>query len=260
MNAPNNDITRDTGSKAVWPLIMAFIRTPLALIGYGLAIYFFRPNGTMVGAGAGVIWAAVSISVVNVVSLALLIWRFHVEDLSIADVIGIRKGKVLTDVGFGLLWSFLLYCLLVIGMVFSVLCLRGAEGFAKFDNFLLGPNPDFSFRVPFFVTVVSAVVFPLLNPIVEELNYRGYSQLRLESLFGRPGVAILISSIGFGLQHIAFAMTVESAIAFTAAFFLWGLGAGFIVHKQRRLFPVMVAHFISNLIFGLAPLFFIATQ
>ncbi|MHC4891208.1 MAG: CPBP family intramembrane glutamic endopeptidase, partial [Planctomycetota bacterium] len=185
---------------------------------------------------------------------------FHVEDRSIADVIGIRKGKVLTDVGFGLLWSFLLYCLLVIGIVFSVLCLRGAEGFARFEDFLLGPDPNFSFRIPFFVTVVSAVVFPLLNPIVEELNYRGYSQLRLESLFGTPGLAILISSIGFGLQHIAFAMTVDSAIAYAVAFFLWGLGAGVIFHKQRRLFPVMVAHFISNLLTGLAPLFFIATQ
>ncbi|MHC4888319.1 MAG: hypothetical protein ACYTEO_02520, partial [Planctomycetota bacterium] len=82
MNTPNNDIERDIGSNAAWPLIMAFIRTPLALIGYGLAIYFFRPNGTMVGAAAGVIWATVSISVVNVVSLALLIWRFHVEDRS----------------------------------------------------------------------------------------------------------------------------------------------------------------------------------
>ena len=110
------------------------------------------------------------------------------------------------------------------------------------------------------VTLVSATVFPLMNPIVEELNYRGYSQWQLESAFGSPRRAIVISAIGFGLQHIAFAMTVHSAIAYAVAFFLWGFGAGIIVHKQRRLLPVIVAHFISNLFFGLAPLFFMATQ
>lgn len=55
-------------------------------------------------------------------------------------------------------------------------------------------------------------------------------------------------------------MTRRSAIAYAVAFFLWGLGAGMIVQRQRRLFPVIVAHFVGNLFFGLAPLFFLATQ
>lgn len=237
-------------------MTMAFIRTPLALVGYGLAVYFFRPNGSVVGPAAGMFWSTVSISAVNLISFALLLWRFRVEELSLCEVIGIRRGKILADIALGLVWCFLLYGLLMIGLVLSLMCLRGPAGFSEVGEFILGPNPDFSFDGPVVITIVSATVFPLLNPLVEELNYRGYSQMRLESALGSSRLAILISASGFGLQHIAFAMTVDSAIAYAAGFFLWGIGAGVIFQKQRRLFPVIVAHFISNLSFGLAPIYF----
>jgi hypothetical protein len=124
MNSSKDDSAKSSDFGTFWPLVMAFIRTPLAFIGYGLAVYFFRPNGSSVGAVAGgVIWATVTISVVNVISLMLLVWRFHVENLSIRDVVGIRKGRILTDLGYGLLWSFLLYGLVVFGIALALLTL-----------------------------------------------------------------------------------------------------------------------------------------
>jgi membrane protease YdiL (CAAX protease family) len=108
------------------------------------------------------------------------------------------------------------------------------------------------------MAVVSAVAFPLLNPLVEELHYRGYTQPRLVAASHSIPTGIFLTAIGFGLQHVVFAVTVSSALAYAAGFFLWGLGAGFIFHRQHRLVPLIVAHFISNLSFGVIPLLMIS--
>jgi membrane protease YdiL (CAAX protease family) len=89
---------------------------------------------------------------------------------------------------------------------------------------------------------------------VEELLFRGYAQARLVAIGQRPWLGILLPAIGFGLQHLAFAPSVTGAIAYVAGFTLWGLGAGLIYHRQRRLGPLIVAHFLSNLIPSLSGL------
>ena len=71
-------------------------------------------------------------------------------------------------------------------------------------------------------------------------------------------MGILLTSAGFGLQHVVFAVTLASALAYATCFFLWGLGAGLIYHRQGRLAPLVIAHFISNLSFGIVPLIMIS--
>ena len=70
-------------------------------------------------------------------------------------------------------------------------------------------------------------------------------------------MGVLVTAAGFGLQHLVFAVTPAAALAYVAGFFLWGLGASMIAHRQGRLVQLIVAHFISNLSFGVIPLFFI---
>lgn len=137
-----------------------------------------------------------------------------------------------------------------------MLCVGGTKSFTDPDTFFWGGQPDFDFPIPSWIMFVSAFLLPLLNPPIEELHYRGYAQPRLIAKTGSVRFGILITAVGFGLQHMGFAGTVPSAICFAVAFFLWGLGAGMIVHRQQRLFPIIVAHFISNLSFGVAPLVF----
>jgi membrane protease YdiL (CAAX protease family) len=93
--------------------------------------------------------------------------------------------------------------------------------------------------------------------LVEELHYRGYTQPRLVTALHSLPSGIVLTAIGFGLQHVVFAVTLSSALAYAAGFFLWGLGAGFIFQRQRRLVPLIIAHFISNLSFGVIPLLMI---
>jgi membrane protease YdiL (CAAX protease family) len=129
-----------------------------------------------------------------------------------------------------------------------------------FDQIFMG-DTEFSFIVlPQWLTVIYAiiagVVFPILNAPVEELQYRGYSQSRLIAASRSIWLGILITALGFGLQHMAFGFTLSAAVMYFVAFFIWGLGAGIIAYRQQRLLPLIIAHFISNLSFGIFPLFF----
>jgi membrane protease YdiL (CAAX protease family) len=60
-------------------------------------------------------------------------------------------------------------------------------------------------------------------------------------------VAILIPAVLFGLQHAWYAPTPDAVLVYVCAFFVWGLGAGVIASRQRRLLPLIIAHFTVNL-------------
>jgi membrane protease YdiL (CAAX protease family) len=104
---------------------------------------------------------------------------------------------------------------------------------------------------------IAGVAFPILNPLIEGLQYRGYAQPRLLAASGRVWLGIGIPAAGFGLQHVAFAYTLSATPAYAVGYFLWGFGAGMIAYRQKRLAPLIIAHFISNLSFGIVPLFFV---
>lgn len=241
-----------------WPLLMAFIRLPLALAGSGIAVLSYQLAGNPVGVAAGLGWSTLTLTVINLICIALLGWRARVEGFSLRAMIGLRRRWWAADLGWGLLWSLLLGAALLAGVFAVVLLWQGPAGATDFERVFVG-EADFSFTLPVWLAVISAVAFPLLNPVVEELQYRGYAQTRLAAASGRVGAGIWLSALGFGLQHVVFAVTLTSAAAYAAGFFLWGLGAGVIAHRQGRLFPLIVAHFVSNLSFGIIPLIIILT-
>lgn len=241
----------------VWPLIMAFIRLPLALAGSGTAILAYELAGNPVGIAAGLGWSTLTLTVVNLLCLGLLAWRSRVEVADLRAMIGLRRRWLVKDILSGLLWSLLLGGLLLAGVFGIVLALYGPAGLNDLETVFVG-DADLSFSLPLWLAYVSAVAFPLLNPVVEELQYRGYAQPRLVAALGGVWPGILVTALGFGLQHVVFALTLPSALAFAVGFFLWGLGAGYITHRQGRLVSVIVAHVISNLSFGVVPLLIIA--
>lgn len=105
--------------------------------------------------------------------------------------------------------------------------------------------------------MIAGVIFPLLNAPVEELQYRGYAQSRTIAATRSVWIGINLPALGFGLQHIAFGFTLYAGIMYSAGCYLWGIGAGIIAHRQGRLLPLIFAHFISNLSFGIIPMYFI---
>lgn len=245
-----------------WPLFMTFIRLPLILLGNGAIILLFRLTGQQVGLAAGAIFSTLSVTIVNVICLGMLLWRARVEGFQLRGMMGFKRSRLLRDLGSGVLWSMALFALLMGGMLAMVFAIQRMTGLS-FEAIYLGDTDFSQIEMPVWVTavyaIIASVVFPVLNAPVEELQYRGYAQSRLVAASGRNWVGIGIPAIGFGLQHIAFAYTLAAMPAFAVGFLLWGIGAGMIAYRQQRLAPVIVAHFISNLSFGIVPLIFMLT-
>ncbi len=249
------------GSRAGWgwPLVTAFMRLPLILLGNGAAVLALRLAGSPVGIATGAVWSTMSVTLANVVCLGLLEWRARAEGFRLRDALGLRRGRLLRDVAEGALWSLVLFALALAGFLAAASAVQRIAGLT-FAQLYLG-EAELSFALPQWLTVlmvaISGIVFPIVNAPVEELQYRGYAQPRLIAASKRTWLGTCIPALGFALQHVAFAFTVAAAPVYVAGFFLWGLGAGLIYNRRRRLAPLVVAHFISNLSFGIVPLFFL---
>jgi membrane protease YdiL (CAAX protease family) len=235
-----------------WPLFMAFTRLPCILMGNGAAVFAFRLAGYPVGVATAATWSTLSVTVVNILCLGLLLWRARVEGFQLGKIIGFQRRQFLRDLAAGVLWSMVLFALMMGGVFTIVFAVQRIAGLT-FEQIFVG-DAQVSFEPPQWLTVImviiSGVVFPILNAPVEELQYRGYAQPRLIAASGSVWLGICITAIGFGL-------TLPLALGYFVGFFTWGLGAGVIVHRQQRLAPLVIAHLISNLSFGFFPLFFI---
>lgn len=247
--------SKTTRIPLAWPLLMAFLRLPLGLVGYAIVVLAYQFSGNDFGFTPALAWGPVIITVVNLISIGLLFWRGRVENFRLRALAGFRWNTLGLDLILGMFWSILLFLPLATGVMAVTLLTAGVDGVMSGDAFIGGAN--FQFDIPVWVAYVSATVFPILNAPVEELQYRGYAQPRLIAGFRGKWPGILITAAGFGLQHVIFAITPVAALAYSVGFFLWGIGAGLIAHRQQRLAQLIVAHFISNLMTGAIPLVFV---
>jgi CAAX protease family protein len=85
--------------------------------------------------------------------------------------------------------------------------------------------------------------------ITEELTYRGYALPRFVALFGRAWPAVLLMSLGFATQHIAFALTSPPAALARFLGILFIAPAFALIYLwQKRLLPLITAHILIDLI------------
>lgn len=130
----------------------------------------------------------------------------------------------------------------------TVFALYGSDAPAAFATLFFDPASSVQMgpAVLLVVSVVAVVPFMLINAPTEELVFRGYG---LEGLASRWGgaTAILVTSLAFGAQHVLFAATTPAMLIYFIAFTVWGLCAAIIVRRQGRLFPVVIAHWIVNI-------------
>jgi hypothetical protein len=231
-------------------LIMALLFLFLLLKIFGLSFRFpFLPE-----------FSNVYFTIVNVFCFYLLHRLLKKEGRSIKDVINFRMEHVVKDILFGMLWLVVLYVPFVVTILGIMFVMYGPNLFEHFPTVFAGNEDIFSFARPgwlLWLTAGISCVFPFLNAPIEELMYRGYAQPLFISHFKKVWVGIFIPSVGFALQHIILAVSLQGAIVYAAAFFVWGIGSGIIFHKQKRLFPLIVCHFFVNIAFGVLPMVFL---
>jgi membrane protease YdiL (CAAX protease family) len=195
------------------------------------------------------LYAASSMLVVNLISLALVRRALHAEGLRARDLIDSSWRRLGTDVLWGLLWLAVLwipFALAVVGVGFA---LFGTDLSTRFETLFYDPTyvPTFDRAILTLLAIVTVLTFAPLNAPTEELLYRGYAQ---GGLFRRgwPAVwAILVPAAIFATQHVFYAATPAAVPIYLVAFLVWGIGSGIIVRWQGRLMPIIVAHFLVNL-------------
>jgi len=199
------------------------------------------------------LFGALAMLPVNLMCLWWVRRLVHGEGRRLNDLIGYSRARLGRDVLWGLLWLVVLYVPFVLTIMGVMALQYGSAMFGAFETvfFDSASVPDLPRALMATLAVVAVLTFAPLNAPVEELVYRGYGQ---QGLTERMPVALAIgaSAAIFGLQHVFYAPTPAAALVYACAFFVWGIGSGIIAHRQGRLMPIIVAHFIVNL-FSTAP-------
>jgi membrane protease YdiL (CAAX protease family) len=244
-----------------WPLVMAFIRLPLIVLGLALAYAVYAATGTPEPFLSALLTATLVTVVVNLVSLVLLRRRTRREGIRLQDLIAFDRRRIWPDIAWGLALLIVLNVPFIVTIMAVAFLVGGPMGGQDFNtamsNVFAGPLADAGVRpgLPAWIGVVSAVLFPLVNPIIEEMHYRGYVQPRLEALTGSGAVAIGVMALGFGLQHVTYALSLPAIAVYGAAFLVWGI----VYARMRRLTSLIVAHFVINASTATVPLIFLLT-
>lgn len=86
----------------------------------------------------------------------------------------------------------------------------------------------------------AVVIIGVVAGAAEEIFFRGYMLSRLAERW-RPGVAVVVTSLAFGLLHVEW---LHATLAFTL-----GLYLGFITAKAGSALPAIACHIINNALF-----------
>ncbi len=182
------------------------------------------------------LYANVAVVVVDVVTLAVLALLLRRAGRSLRDLL--RPFRVGRDLGLGLL--------LGLGLVVVFLAASFLANLVVYQ----GPPPmgGSGVDVPLWLGLWSLLLMPVTVAVAEECLYRGYLQHHLQQRVGR-WPAVLVVAVFFGLQHAGLSLTsVDAVVARVLTTFLVGLVLGALVVWLRRLGPLVVAHWLLDVL------------
>ncbi|WP_199621407.1 CPBP family intramembrane glutamic endopeptidase [Paenibacillus alkalitolerans] len=106
-------------------------------------------------------------------------------------------------------------------------------------------------REDFYLLLYYGLLFALVNSVLEELLWRGYMLSRFVDYFGEK-LGLVVTSLGFGLYHYSIGFPWLICISFS----LFGMLMGGMAIKSNGLLPVIVMHFVMNVLFALSGMIF----
>lgn len=246
--------------RASWLKVLAMVLLPaLFALATNLAVIGgFAASGTpepTVDAGE---WINAWTLLVYALMLLCVYLLARSEGLRLSDLANLDRGNLGRDLRRGLVLAPLVLAALAVASFVASAVVFGLLG-NPFAGQAPGSSPGFGYADSLPLVLASVVMIPLAAGIVEELSFRGYALPRLAGLSGRVW-AVVITSAGFGLEHVGFALFWEDwrfALMRGLSTFLVGLLLGTIYLKQGRLVPLIVAHALVNVVgLGLPALLF----
>ncbi len=144
------------------------------------------------------------------------------------------------------------YMILVIGYLYIMVGNFVTVQITSIVSSLLGVLPSISLNQltienslnsnGLFFMILSAVI---LGPVTEELIFRK----AIFGLFKKPYVALLVSTLSFGLVHVLREQTITAAIINGISYFTMGLVFGLIYIKyEKNIYAPLLVHILSNAI------------
>lgn len=235
------------------PYIAVLMRFPLIMLGNLIWWIGLRAAGNPDPLNTALIWSNVHVVIItDVLSLAFLVWAVRREGVTLRSIFGFERTRIVKDILLGLGVFLLMMVVMYASNLILMLVMMGPEVFQMQEM----PQIDKATLPPLWYYLWGLIVLPISVGIVEEMVYRGYAQPRLEALLGNKWLALLVMAVGFGIQHIAFSFTsVEGAVMRFIGTFIAGLVFGLLYMKMRRLLPLMIGHWLVDVIgLGLFPL------
>ena len=234
----------------VWPVIMNFIRFPLILLGFFITLGYFNAVGRPHAFGSALMMTNVTITLTaDLGCFLLLVWLTRKEGIRLRDLIGFERKRLFMDILLGLgLFLLLIVLFVVIANIIAPLLVYGPDIFRASQSTTAPFNAN-PFELPLWYFWWGVLVLPLGVGIMEEMTYRAYVLPRFIALTNKPWVAILLMSLGFGVQHIAFALTSwQAALTRFLGMFLLAPVFALLYLKLKRLMPLIIAHWLLDLV------------
>ncbi len=234
----------------LWPIVMNFIRFPLILLGFFITLGYFNMVGRAHAFEAALMMTNVTITLTaDLGCFLLLLWLTHKEGIKVRDLIGFERKRLFKDILLGLgLFVLLTILFVVVANILAPLLVYGPGIFqaSRSSTATFNANP---YTMPLWYFWWGLLILPLSVGIMEEMTYRAYVLPRFIALTNKPWVAILLMSLGFGVQHIAFALTSwQAALTRFLGMFLLAPVFGFFYLKLKRLLPLIIAHWLLDLV------------
>lgn len=223
------------------PLGMTFARIALFAAFQTTAALFFFVTGSAAPWQASIAWWPVTATLANLTCLALLRWLAAREGLRLRHLYHFDRRTIGRDL------LILVGLLLVggpLGYLPNALLAQRLFGSAEIaSNLWLLP-------LPAWVALTVAVLFPLTIALSELPTYFGYALPRLQALWDRRWLPVLLTAFMLSAQHIALPLIFDARFMFwrSASFLPFALFLGLLVAWRPRLLPyLMVIHGLMDI-------------
>jgi len=247
-NATSTAAPHRANANSILVLSVLASRTVLLLLSYFITAWLFMSLDMPAPYDLARAWWPVALVLINGIVLALLFFAVKREGVTLASLIGFEKSMFRKDM-VSSLW------MIPVSMILAVGATMGLG--AIFYN-LKTPSDLMSLStLPAWAMVITLILHPVMNAFVEEMTYNGYVFPRMIGMLRSPGLAVILVTFFFTLQHIGIPFAFDAKfllwrfLSFVPLLLFWVLAYA----KMRRLPALIIVHWFMDVFAVLTILF-----
>jgi len=205
---------------------------------FALGYLLFKANNAWEASAA---WWPFTVTLTNLVCIAVLIHLFAREGKSYFSLFRIRREDIKKDL-LTMLWVFLIIIPVAMLPIYLVAIWLFGSTTAALNLFIR--------HLPTWAAVASLILFPITQGLAELVTYFLYIEPRVEEQLGVRWLAVSVAALALGIQHVAV------PLLFNGRFMLWrmlmfipfALMLGIVLRWRPRLLPYLaIIHVLMDM-------------